>query len=445
MLQIDLNIVAGYSPYEHTTSVKITETATGAFLEYSFRQYRPVANKCDWAIELDENEWHDFIISLYQSGIRGWGHNGYSASPRILGRHYDIKITTNDESTLTFSPADIQHPLDLRRFDTEISQFIRKIMFKRMMLHSAEYAKKFGMPIPSHFQRSMCEITLYGGNNRDVIRAFLTNSIDSVYTFFSMGGRMRWETHLPISDWMDIVYVFNSLDGCLREWNRSSRDRNNPICLPTWDALNETMAGIKAKIKKDNGIDVFEMILEENYKKRFGVEISDFERSLIIVNFRIRVKENIRFIEVKRHTNGALMTNERNCTPCLFNNDRNRCRERCQNLVAELDIGEWLDFVHALHKIRINQWSGFESRSKPEKATVLFLDSFFHEMVFSGCDSQESERTTRNIIEEWSIELNFFDNQPLRYSSDNTYPSNWSDLSKLMSDLEMKILNRESN
>jgi hypothetical protein len=444
ILQINFDII--YRPtsrFTDTASIKVTGTATGAFLEYFHRRH------CyNWAIELDENEWHDFIVFLFHSGLEGGGRDGYTRNRSSQNRRYNIKITAKDGNVLVFPPVNnIQRPLrtfERMDFDREINAFMREIKAKRMELHSAEYEKKFGTP-PWRFQSSMCEITISGNNT--IIRASLTNTMDSIRAHFDLGVMIRreegWGTRIHINDWLDIIHAFDTnyrrLPSRLSETGINNRyEDSSRICLSTFDALNETTVGIIAKIKKDSGIDAFEMRLGERYKKRFGVQMSDFERSLINVRFRIRAGRNNRYVEVRRHANGARMTIESSCD-FFLPVDIGRYDPTCRNLIDDLDIGEWLDFVRALHEIRTDQWNEFESRRAHNIASVRFLDDLFDEIEFSNCNRHGSERST------WSIDFNFFSNQLLRYSGNNTYPPNWKYLSDLMSNLETRISREVGN
>jgi hypothetical protein len=105
----------------------------------------------------------------------------------------------------------------------------------------------------------------------------------------------------------------------------------------------------------------FETKLKTEYEKRFGVPISDFELSITGLSYRYPQ------ISLIRTTNGIF------------------ARYRNNTLELELDIGEWLDFVNALHKCNIQikkKYEGTGFNDGDNEARELKILSSSEEFIF---------------------------------------------------------------
>jgi hypothetical protein len=112
---------------------------------------------------------------------------------------------------------------------------------------------------------------------------------------------------------------------------------------------------------------------------------------------------------------------------------------------VELDIDEWLDFVRALYKIRIDRWNRFRDGNRRPEISVYFSDT--NEILkFSGCDRYLTNRFAPITVgngrsPKWSVRFGFSDSHSLWSTDNEIYPI----MSKLMNGLETKILNKSGN
>ncbi|MCL2208378.1 MAG: hypothetical protein FWB90_09870 [Fibromonadales bacterium] len=113
----------------------------------------------------------------------------------------------------------------------------------------------------------------------------------------------------------------------------------------------------------------FETKLKAEYEKKFGVPISDFELSITNIKYLTRVAYPYSpiLISATRTATGAIVKYGKN------------------ELEIELDIGEWLDFINALHKCKIKEKKNIGSYSElsreDRELKIQFLSS--EELVFA--------------------------------------------------------------
>jgi hypothetical protein len=439
-LQVRFSETGSYHTGRHM-EIEATGTATGAIIKY-INQANVSSNRHEWVSEVNEKEWHDFISSLYNSGIKWWRQDGYRVRSALDGWGWSLEIH-EDSNPLIYSSGYLQYPPNWRGFKMVINNFVEKIRDKKIFLHKAEYEKRFGTPM-SYFQSSIKEVRFYGEDYS--VRIYLQPIDATITAAFYLGvGRLleAKKTPLYIDDWLEVVHVLGNIyRECTDklEWIDSNRQNDtNKITYPlAWDALNEVMDGIKAKIKKNTDVETLEQKLKDEYKKRFGEQISEFERSLERVEFN----DSIRHISIERTTNGAVAINEARCWTCLPGNTAWPCRENCQT--AEFDISEWLDFVRDLHQIYFKQWEGFENRREGRRSTVIisFLENYKgnKEIIFSGCNVYQLENL---IIDSekpaWRVAFKFSDREEWWYHGTNTYPPSWEKWVMLMSEVGTKV------
>jgi hypothetical protein len=367
-----------------------------------------------------------------RSALDGWGWG--------LGIH-------EEGNPLIYSSGYLQYPPNWRSFKIVINNFVEKIRGKKIFPHGAEYEKRFGTPM-THFQNSIKHVVFYGENySIMVLQVLNSNTISAIFGPLVARG----ETDLHINDWLDIIHALGNItcecDSESEWWNINEQNNTNKTTYPpAWDTLNELMAGIRKKIKEDTGVEAFEEKLGEEYRKIFGKQITEFERSLNRVYFN----DSAKHIHVVRTVNGAAAINEESCWRCLSGNstELSWCQENCR--IAELDISEWLDFVHDLYQIYFKQWEGFESEKEGRRREISAIlsiednDGRNKEIVFRGCDSYPHQTRTKvsDIDYErltWRVIFNFSDSKGVEYHGTNTYPLNWGKWIKLMSEMEAKV------
>ena len=150
----------------------------------------------------------------------------------------------------------------------------------------------------------------------------------------------------------------------------------------------------------------FEAELKTEYEKMFGEPISDFEFLTKKVDYYkiedyIIPPKHIPIMSMTRTSTGALARFE----------DYHTSKEQ----EIELDILEWLDFVNALHKCNINEWKRHYYGKPSEKENIS--------------DFKKS----------WNLEIHRSDYNFNFYNGQDSYPHNWDEFMKVMTDFEAKI------
>jgi len=167
------------------------------------------------------------------------------------------------------------------------------------------------------------------------------------------------------------------------------------------------------KLKKEN-----EKIKIE-YQKKFGEPITSYELSTIRVNL-VTMDDNIidqTFLSIHRTTSGAIV--------------KYRPKNEQKLFTIELNMDEWLDFVRALYKCRINEWNkkyGERDILKDElNLRIYSLDkNLFDISVFAFSEPSNPSKSSGRRGGRISV-------------PDNTYPPNWKEFKKIIDDMVAKI------
>jgi hypothetical protein len=140
-------------------------------------------------------------------------------------------------------------------------------------------------------------------------------------------------------------------------------------------------------------------LVKAEYKKKFMESITDFELSVERVYFRTGNTEH-RYLSVIRTAAGALAIYEDIAGP------------NKEQLKLELDMGEWLDFIRALYKCRIDEWKIFYDNPTALDGEQWRLQIFF---------------------------LNRLERERFTSGGSNRYPQNWEKFEKIMKGKKKKI------
>jgi hypothetical protein len=257
-----------------------------------------------------------------------------------------------------------------------------------------EYKKKFGVPI-SDFELSIKSVYFndYGSDSRSFLVTRTATGALAKYR------NSELDLELSVGEWLDLINtlhkcnvnkwkkeygdigIFDLLNGYTWELRILSSEKlkfegNKQEYPPNWDEFIKAMNAMEARIKKE-GSAKLEAKLKAEYKKRFGIPISDFELSTTKVVY-------LRKISVTRTTTGAYIE---------YSSDDLKQKQ-------ELSTDEWLDFINALHKCDINK-------------------------------GKDSER--------WALRIYFLSKDKLVFSNFSGYPSNQDEFQKLMDDMEKKV------
>jgi hypothetical protein len=253
---------------------------------------------------------------------------------------------------------------------------------------------------------------------------------------FSKGSEKSWKAEFSAKEWQDFIRALYNLrfnewqkeykepedrsiiDRVLRgdsEWSLSifSPDKKEADTFsgknkypPNWEELAKIMEGVSKKIivktKKEAEFPL-ENKLKMEYEKKFGEPISDFEISTKEITFRIsKEKEYYRYISITRTETGAILRDGKIYGFTL---------EWGVPYELELSSGEWLDFMRALHKSKVDEWEKkYESNAKISPA------------------------------EEWELTVHSSNEDAhYKFSGKSTYPSNWKQFKKTMDDMMMRI------
>jgi hypothetical protein len=137
--------------------------------------------------------------------------------------------------------------------------------------------------------------------------------------------------------------------------------------------------------------------VEAEYKKRFGVNITDYELSVERVYFRIgEFGASPPRLLVARTAIGAFAKYSPYGGEKLFK--------------RKLDMGEWLDFIRALYECRIDKWEEYYNNSTALDGT------------------------------QWTLKIFSLDRDlPYESGGSNRYPQNWEKFEKIMKGMETKI------
>jgi len=282
----------------------------------------------------------------------------------------------------------------------------------------AEYEKRFGIPI-SNFEFSIKSVKY---NYYD---HYATMSITRTATG-AIAKYTEIELELDMDEWLDFVNALHKcnigekqfsnarrMDGTFDYVNEDVRELE--ILLSSskklwfgfqpksqkyedWADVAEIMDSMTVSIIKKMAAEI-EPKLESEYEKKFGVPISDFERSISGMYFDSYEHPNYLYISIYRTATGAN----------IKYSDKAQSTAPKRNL--NIDIGEWLDFVNTLYKYNVNKW----------KEEYINTDKASH------------------ISSMWNIHIYSLGKQTLHRSGVRGYPPNWDEFFKVMTDLEAKI------
>jgi hypothetical protein len=453
--------------------IKITGNETGAVV--IFRQ--STISLINLVVEIDRKEWHRLISALYNVGIGKWKRGGYPFFKGNRGKvqWWQLRIDDRQDQgpSLFISSGAGNQPFNWERFKEVIDNFAESIVHKHKMIPSVEYEKRFGVPM-TKIQRSIDMVSLYDGRGTIWVKLHQTND---VFARFSIRGSsfMDLGTQVYMEDWLDVVRALDyiSFECCDKpEWKEccyKQGDTSKITYPPAWDTLSEIMSGIKTTIKKNTCIEALEIALEEEYMKKYGVQISEFERSLMRVSFRDSTKS----VVVNRSISGAAMTNDTSCANRFSGGGST-------GEIIIFDIEEWMDFIRALYKIHIgavakasggasplqiygknatfvgacprfatapiDRWSKFRKENYRRHEVTVFFSDTDTILQISGCDRYISERPVSISADDyrhglkWTVGFGLSDGQLLWYNDNETYPPNWKEFRKLITDWEAKFL-----
>jgi hypothetical protein len=300
----------------------------------------------------------------------------------------------------------------------------------------AEYQKRFGLPM-SDFELAIKNVHYYiwdYDNSYDTLIS-LTRTPAGMYAKFMNTYEPVQYIKLNIGEWLDFV---NALHKCnIRERKSVSVDilfGGHKLEVLSSDTLTftfpvdfKTLAPDTPDSVLSNGeliwVDVIRLMdstkakaervriakmnseLKREYEKRFGLPISDFELSinnLTFCNHRSGYGDYI--TRVARNTTSAYAIHSRGIG-LLYK-------------PVELTQEEWLDFVNALYKIRVNSWKKEYDMVEKE------LDLGFKVSKYP----------------DWLWRLEIFSDKDTIVSSHGAYlyPPNWDEFMKIMDDMEKK-------
>jgi hypothetical protein len=176
---------------------------------------------------------------------------------------------------------------------------------------------------------------------------------------------------------------------------------------PNFEELEKLMDNMLAKMKKKLEMPT-ETNLKAEYEKKFKEPISDFELSTMSVEFDFKGPKHAWVggkeveLSVYRTQTGANASYEGYTTKRYY-----------VRRGLELSIEEWLDFIRALYKLRVNEWNVDEWKEK-------YGDS--------------------KNIESWNLKiLSSNKNEPDSFEDKTTFPPNWKEFKKLIDDMAAKV------
>jgi len=309
-----------------------------------------------------------------------------------------------------------------------------------------EYKKRFDAPI-SDFELSITNVKYYYHNAREFYYPLvmsITRTATGATAKYNIypGYEQEYELKIDMGEWLDFV---NALHKCNRVrasvWKDTiksdvvlylhdkrglSNGRSLKILFSSpkefteysldmpriTEVMDSMLEGIKKRTAADVAADtkVLEDKLKEEYEKKFGVPISDFELSISKVDFRTSNFD----IRAHRTAKGVHIA---------YTDYKGELHRGI--LFSELDIDDWLDFINALNKCNVNKWKKF----------YYYLD--------------------KNLRGDWHLDINSLDKYMLY--SDGTigypppidefirvrgYPPNWDEFMKVIDDFRAKIVEK---
>ena len=168
-------------------------------------------------------------------------------------------------------------------------------------------------------------------------------------------------------------------------------------------AIKDVEEKVKVKNKKQENASA-ETKLATEYEEKFGESITDFELSIMKAEFNIKNE----FVSIAKTETGAV----------LKNGEDYENWNKGKSFKLELDMGEWLDFIRALRKSRVNEWEEKYESNIPAAIRKIFKSS--------------NETWRFSIYTPYEKEGRIF-------SGNNAYPPNWKEFEKTMSGIMAKI------
>jgi len=287
----------------------------------------------------------------------------------------------------------------------------------------AEYEKKFGVPI-SDFELSITKIEYIYYDRYPTMS--ITRTVTGAIAKYDEA-----ELELDMGEWLDFLNALHKCnirekkfrdayrtDGTFDYVNKEVRELKIQLSsleellfgfqpewpkYKDWTDVAEIMDSMVRSIIKRIAADI-EPKLEAEYEKKFGIPISDFERSIRGVYFRY--KKDLSFIEfsASRTATGAYIN---------YIDRRKKHVDKMPNAELDLtiDIGEWLDFLNALNRFNVSEW-------KKE-----YID-----------EDIASESFTY-----WQFNVYFLEKKPILRRGVRSLSPNWTEFKKVMDDFEAKI------
>ncbi|MCL2183652.1 MAG: hypothetical protein FWB85_09315 [Chitinispirillia bacterium] len=427
-----------------TVVVEVTQTTTGAAVKYTeaymdeeylyqeLRHRHGPLFEFELDLELSMNEWCDLVNTLYNCCVLDW--NCLECTDYVRPQ-CEIKIFSEngDTAVARVHHTEIEESLPNGHiFQRTMNGLIQKVKTGATQKPKtntnigtanhqllAVYQGRFGEPM-SDFEKTLTAVRFKDGFTYTIVRRTSTGSITAKYYEDGFNNITQLRTELDMADWLNIVRALRTYSN---EWLSSSYDRENaervlhiqsteqigkfvrnkyPTVLRP--AVLDAMSGIKTKIWEKTGIEAFENKLNEEYMNRFGMPISAFERTIkgvrystdtVISRAEYSIVRELYSVDVERTTTGRILA--------TVYNDKKRYE-------AELDIEEWLDFLNALYKCKLHEWSGTYK------------------------EVRASDRT-------WLVNVHFWGGEDDWFRSDrNGYPPT-EEFRKLMTDLGARVMN----
>ncbi|MDR1812826.1 MAG: hypothetical protein LBQ87_08370 [Candidatus Fibromonas sp.] len=182
------------------------------------------------------------------------------------------------------------------------------------------------------------------------------------------------------------------------------------------DNVEKTIDDVLSIIRKRTEFPL-EANLKVEYQKRFGESIADAELSMNEIDFSFipneieEYRKNYFHISVTRTETGALLE--------YLGDMREKYGEPVTVHKAELDIGEWLDFVRTIYKSGINKW---ENKYGGDSASLFY-----------------SKSALELFYEKWRLKIYHSDKVGVRkIEGYDAYPPNWDEFMKVMDGMKAK-------
>jgi hypothetical protein len=221
------------------------------------------------------------------------------------------------------------------------------------------------------------------------------------------------EEFLSVAETKDSIFKIDWYNGIMLLSNTSSKHDNDHFFL-------EFRNGILIKESRmnyqeystyedewgDSTTKAFEAKLEKEYKKIYGVPISDFERSADLVTFNTSKSGRGLLIQVSRKiASGASALYDLDKVPKVP-------KKKSDTFRMELSIEEWLAFIKAIYECRIDEWQEYRVG--------------WQEELYSS--SKKSK---------WRVEISA--TEKFTFRGDLKYPPNWAKFMKILDDIETKL------